>query len=84
MIKNKKDLYYFSKSSGLEIDLVSKVNSTITMLEVKAKNGNTKSAKEVLSNPKYNVNKLIKLTSSNLGETTNILTIPYYLAFKLN
>ena len=44
----------------------------------------TKSAKEVLSNPKYNVNKLIKLTSSNLGETTNILTIPYYLAFKLN
>lgn len=84
LIKNKKDLYYFSKSSGLEIDFVSKIISTITMLEVKAKNGNTKSAKEVLSNPKYNVNKLIKLTSSNLGETTNILTIAYYLAFKLN
>ncbi len=84
LIKSKKDFYYFSKRSGLKIDFVSKVNSFITLLEVKAKNGNAKSAKEVLSNPKYNVDRLVKLTSSNLGETQNILTIPYYLSFKIN
>ena len=47
--KNQKKLYYFSKDSGLEIDFISKINNDITLIEVKAKNGNTKSSKELLN-----------------------------------
>lgn len=83
--KNQKKLYYFSKDSGLEIDFISKINNDISLIEVKAKTGNTKSSKEVLTNKeKYKeVNKLIRLKECNIGETGNILSIPYYLAFLL-
>ncbi|HBG65172.1 MAG TPA: ATP/GTP-binding protein, partial [Treponema sp.] len=40
-------LYYFHKDSGLEIDFVSKVDDEISLIEVKAMTGNTKSAKTV-------------------------------------
>ena len=79
--KNFKKLYYYSKDSGLELDFVSIINNEITIIESKAKKGTAKSAKEVLSNPKYNVHKLIKITSQNIGIADNVLTIPHYLAF---
>lgn len=37
-----KKLYYFSKGSGLEIDFITRLNNELTLLEVKAKNGNAK------------------------------------------
>ncbi len=82
-IKNKIPLYYFSKSSGLEIDFIIRYSKSISLIEVKARNGNTKSANTVLSNKiKYpNVNYLIKLCESNISYIDNKLTIPYYLAF---
>ena len=79
--KNNRDLFYFSKDSGLEIDFVSLINKETTIIEAKAKKGNTKSAKEVLDNPNYKVNKLIKITAQNVGVVDNITTIPQYLAF---
>ncbi len=81
--KNFKSLYYFSKESGLKIDFITKYQKEITLVEVKARNGNTKSVKEVLTNKaKYpEANKLIRLKECNIGESCNILTIPYYLAF---
>lgn len=79
--KNFKDLFYFSKDSGLEIDFVSIINNEVTIIEVKANSGNTKSAKEVLENSKYKVDKLIKITSQNIGVVGNITTVPQYLAF---
>lgn len=49
-------------------------------MEVKAKDGNAKAAKEILGNKeKYQVNKLIKLTSQNIGRNENVFTYPYYL-----
>ena len=83
--KNDRKLYYFSKNSGLEIDFITNYNREITLIEVKAKNENTKSSKEVMSNKiKYpEVKRLIKLKDCNIGETENILSIPYYLAFLL-
>ena len=83
--KNDRKLYYFSKNSGLEIDFITNYNREITLIEVKAKNGNTKSSKEVMSNKiKYpEVKRVIKLKDCNIGETENILSIPYYLAFLL-
>lgn len=82
-IKNNIPLYYFSKSSGLEIDFVTRYNKKITLIEVKATNGNTKSSKTILEdNVKYpNVNQMIKLCESNISCNDKCMTIPYYLAF---
>ena len=82
-IKNKVPLYYFSKSSGLEIDFVSKYQQRIALIEVKATNGNTKSSRTVLNDKiKYpNVDLMIKLCQSNLNYMKNVFTFPYYLAY---
>ncbi len=82
-IKNSIPLYYFSKDSGLEIDFITKYEKEITLIEVKAKNGNAKSAKTILKDKaKYpQVNKLIKLCEANIAVTENMITLPYYLAY---
>ena len=84
-LKNNKKLYYFSKESGLEIDFITTYQREVTLIEVKARNGNAKSSKEVLSNKERypDVNRLIMLKDCNIGEKDNILSIPYYLTFLL-
>ncbi|MBQ6503431.1 MAG: ATP-binding protein [Flexilinea sp.] len=78
------NLYYFHKESGLEIDFVTRENGEISLIEVKAASGNTKSAVTVLKNKeKYNARKCIKLSANNIGTAENIITIPYYLAFMI-
>ena len=49
-LKNKKKLYYFSKESGLEIDFITQTFDEVILVEVKAKDGRTKAASEVLNN----------------------------------
>ena len=81
--KQDRKLYYFHKDSGLEIDFVSKVNNDISLIEVKATTGKTKSAKTVLKNSQYDVNVCYKLSENNIGIAENIITIPYYMTFLL-
>lgn len=77
-----KDLYYFNKSSGLEIDFVTRFNNELTLIEVKSNNGNAKSLKEILNNKnKYNISSNFKLAVTNIGTTNGINTIPLYMAF---
>lgn len=77
-------LFYFAKESRLELDFVVNYHGDSTILEVKAVDGNTKSAKTVLSNPNhYGQTKLIRIKDSNLSYTNDILTIPHYMAFLL-
>lgn len=84
LIKSGKKLYFYSKSSGLEIDFVEIIDNELTLIEVKSTNGNSKSLKEVLNNKKYNnVSKAIKLIDGNIGYSNNIYTIPLYMAFLL-
>ncbi len=72
--------FYFAKESGLELDFVINREGQSTILEVKAKNGNAKSAKTVLSHPDhYGQTKLILIKDSNLGMKDGVLTIPHYL-----
>ncbi len=73
----------YMQDSGLEIDFVSKVNNEISLIEVKATTGNTKSAKTVLKNPQYDVNVCYKLSENNIGVVNNIITVPYYMTFLL-
>lgn len=77
-------LYYFHKDSGLEVDFVTKYQNEVTLIEVKATTGNTKSTNNILNNySEYKVKKCIKLGEYNIGETDFKLTIPYYLVFML-
>jgi len=78
------DCFYFAKETGLEIDFVICYNGIAHLLETKAKNGNTKSAKTVMNNTNhYGKCKLIKIGDYNIGEKEDILTIPHYMVYML-
>lgn len=80
--KMHKELYYYHKTSGLEIDFVTRYNNELTLIEVKSNNGNAKSLKEILNNKdKYNVVNNFKLADTNIGTTNGINTVPLYMAF---
>lgn len=77
-------LFYFAKESGLELDFVINYLGEATILEVKARDGNAKSAKTVMANPDhYGKTQLIRIKDSNLAESNGILTIPHYMAHLL-
>ena len=80
-----RNLYYYHKESGLEIDFVIRWRGECTLVEVKAATGNVKSAKTILNHPeKYHVNQCIKLGDYNVGRQGQFLTLPLYMAFLLN
>jgi predicted AAA+ superfamily ATPase len=82
--KNGIPLYYFSKPSGLELDFVIGINGIATIVEVKAKNGNAKSAKTVLSNPDhYGKARLYKAIDGNISYENGIFSFPHFMAFLL-
>ena len=77
-------LFYFRKNSGLEIDLVISYQGFATLVEAKAKTGNTKSSNQVMNHPEhYGKTKLIKIGDYNISMTDDIITIPHYLTFVL-
>ncbi len=76
-----KNLYYYSETRGLEIDFVNKNDNDLSLIEVKANNGMTKSLKEILSNDKYEVNKAFKLINGNISINDKTVNIPLYMAY---
>lgn len=82
--KKCRDLYFYQKSSGLEIDFITTLNKKVCLVEVKAVSGNSKSSSTILNNYElYKVDQLVKITSKNIGFIDNKLTIPHYLTFLL-
>ena len=82
--KMKRRLYYFRKDSGLEVVFVTRYKGECVLVEVKAKDGNIKSSKTILSHPeKYHVNHAIKLGDLNIGNSGQFLTLPLYMTFLL-
>ncbi len=80
--KMNRNLYYFHKDSGLEIDFVTRYKGKCTLIEVKAENGKAKSLNTVLGDYEhYHVDSAIKIRDGNIAQTANILFIPHYLAF---
>lgn len=78
-------LYYYHKDSGVELDFLIRRNNECVPVECKARTGNAKSMKTVLSHPeKYHVYSAIKLGDYNVGRSDKTLTIPWYMAFLLN
>ena len=79
-----RNLYYFHKDSGLEVDFVIRYKGECTLIEVKATGGNTKRTKTILRHPeKYHVNSAVKFGDYNIGRREGILTLPLYCAFLL-
>lgn len=85
-LKKGKKLYYFSKESGLEIDFILQADDGVRLLEVKARDGRTKAASELLKNKdKYHdIKGLIRLKDSNVGIVDNIATYPTYMSFLID
>ena len=77
--KKGRDLYYYRKESGLEIDFIDSFHGEVTLIEIKAKSGATKSASTLLNDERAGVHRLIRITGSNIGYIAPILTIPHYL-----
>lgn len=79
-----RDLYYYHKESGLEVDFLMRYKGQITLVEVKSTTGNIKSTKTILKNKNvYHVNSAIKLGRYNVGRDGETLTLPLYMAFLL-
>ena len=77
-------LFYFGKASGLEVDFVISYQGNATLIEAKAKTGNTKSSRQIMNNPNhYGKTKLIKIGDYNISEVGDTITIPLYLTFIL-
>lgn len=77
-------LFYFAKESGLELDFVVNIAGDSTILEVKAVDGNVKSAKTVMKHPDhYGKTKLIRAKETNLGYADGVLAIPHYMVHLL-
>ncbi len=81
--KSGMDLYYYkNEQSTLEIDFMVRSKNDIIAIEVKAKDGRSKSLKEVLNNEKYpEVRKGIKLADKNIGYNEHFYTFPYFITF---
>ena len=77
-------LFYYARESRLELDFIINYLGDSTILEVKARDGNSKSAKTVMAHPDhYGKTRLIRIKDSNISETNGILTIPHYMAHLL-
>ncbi len=77
-------MFYYSKGNGLELDFVINYHGDSTILEVKARDGNSKSAKTVMAHPDhYGKTQLIRIKDANLSSSDSTLTIPHYMAHLL-
>ena len=79
-----RNLYYFHKDSGVELDFLIRYHGVCTPVECKATTGNAKSMRTVLKHPeKYHVTSALKLGDYNIGRKDQLLTMPLYMAFLL-
>lgn len=85
LVKSGYQLYYYKKDdSTLEQDFFVRTQKQLIPIEVKAKNGKSKSLRTLISDEAYpDIKYGIKLTSSNIGFSDNIITFPYFCAFLL-
>ena len=85
LVKAGFDLYYYSKeNSTLEEDFFVRNTENLIPLEVKARNGNSKSLNTLIKSDSYpDIHFGIKLIDGNIGVESNIRTFPHYLVFLL-
>lgn len=85
LVKSGYGLYYYKKdNSTLEQDFFVRKADDLVPLEVKSKNGKSKSIKTLITGDKYeDISYGIKLCAGNIGMNDNLYTFPYYCTFLL-
>lgn len=74
--------YYKKEDSTLEEDFFARTADHLVPIEVKAKQGRTKSLRTLITSGSYpDISFGIKLCSGNVGESDGIYTFPYFCAF---
>lgn len=74
--------YYKKENSTLEEDFFARTAHDLVPIEVKAKQGRTKSLRTLIASDAYpDILFGIKLCSGNVGESNGIFTFPYFCAF---
>jgi hypothetical protein len=85
LVKAGYNLYYYSKeNSTLEEDFFVRNTDSLIPVEVKARNGNSKSLSTLIKSDSYpDIHFGIKLIEGNIGTEGNIRTFPHYMVFLL-
>lgn len=85
LVKSGYQLYYFKREdSTLEEDFFVRTANNLIPLEVKSKNGKSKSLLQLIACDKYpDISYGVKLCAANIGFENNIFTFPYYCTFLL-
>ena len=83
-VKMGRNLYYFQKDSGLELDFLIRYQGECVPLECKSRSGNAKSMRTILNHPeKYHIYNALKFGDYNVGREGALLTLPLYMGFLL-
>ena len=84
-VKQGLNLYYYKREdSTLEQDFFVRENDNLVPVEVKARNGKTKSMRTLINGRKYeDIRYGIKLANANVGYSENVFTFPYFCTFLL-
>ena len=85
LVKQGYKLYYYKRNdSTLETDFFIRTAVSLIPVEVKAKSGQTKSMKTLISSEHYpDIQFGFKLSKNNIGHENRIYTFPYFCAFLL-
>lgn len=85
LVKAGYDLFYYKRDdSTLAQDFFVRTADSLIPVEVKAKNSNAKSLRQLITSDKYPDIKFgIKLIGGNIGYSDNIYTFPYFCTFLL-
>lgn len=85
LVKSGYQLYYFKREdSTLEEEFFVRTANNLIPLEVKSKNGKSKSLLQLIACDKYpDISYGVKLCAANIGFENNIFTFPYYCTFLL-
>lgn len=85
LVKSGYQLYYFKREdSTLEEDFFVRTANNLIPLEVKSRNGKSKSLLQLIACDKYpDISYGVKLCAANIGFENNIFTFPYYCTFLL-
>ena len=83
--KQELPLYFYKRSDGtLEEDFFVRDRNSLIPVEVKSRNGHSKSLRSLIDGTKYpDISWGIKLSDANIGFANGIMTFPYFLAFLL-
>ena len=78
-------LYYYKREdSTLEEDFFVRTADRLVPVEVKAKDGRTKSLRTLIGSPRYpDIDFGVKFNDGNVGESESIYTFPLFCLFKL-